>query len=94
LFLHMPRCFLPHVAHVDLFCFSLSVLVVAAVVVVEVIVAGCLGWRSEAFLGSLSVCGSFPNKPNSQSNLSNKPIQTNSIRRISRIQLNQSYGQD
>jgi ethanolamine transporter EutH len=48
----------------DLFCFSLSVLVLVVVVmevlvveVVEVVVAGCLNWRSEAFLESFSIYG-------------------------------------
>jgi hypothetical protein len=48
----------------DLFCFSLSVLVLVAVVVevlvagvMEMAVAGCFGWRSEAFLGFFSICG-------------------------------------
>jgi hypothetical protein len=49
----------------DLFCFSLSVLILVAVVVemlvagvVEVVVVDCLDWRSEAFLESFSIYGS------------------------------------
>jgi hypothetical protein len=48
----------------DLFCFSLSVLVVVAAVVevlvaeiMKVVIADHLDWRSEAFLGSFSICG-------------------------------------
>jgi hypothetical protein len=48
----------------DLFCFSLLVLVLVAVVmevlivgIVEVVVADYFDWRSEAFLESFSICG-------------------------------------
>jgi hypothetical protein len=48
----------------DLFCFSLSVLVLVAVVVevlvagiVEVVIVGCFDWRSEAFLEFFSIYG-------------------------------------
>ena len=68
----------------DLFCFSLSVLVLVAVVVevlvagvVEVVVADCFDWRSEAFLGSFSIYrGNLEDLFNSKYRLTTSNIQS------------------